>query len=124
VLGIFAALALVLAAVGVHGVLSYGVVQRRREIGIRMALGAKPSGMLRLVMGEGFGLTLAGLALGLAGALVATRLLASLLYGVTPTDPTTFLGVAAVLVMVAAAATAVPAWRAAKVDPARALRAE
>jgi len=122
--GLFAALALVLAAVGVHGVLSYGVAQRRREIGIRMALGAEPSGMLRLIVVEGLTLALAGLALGVAGAFALTRLLTSLLFGVTPTDPASFAAVIVVLLVVSLAATAVPAWRAARVDPARALRAE
>jgi len=123
-LSLFAIVALVLAAVGVHGVLSYGVVQRQREIGIRMALGADPAGVLRLVVGEGLALVLLGLLVGLAGALALTRLLASLLFGVSPTDPATFAGVAAVLTLVALAATAAPAWRAARIDPARALRAE
>ena len=122
--GLFAALALVLAAVGVHGVLSYGVVQRQREIGIRMALGARPAGMLRLIVFEGLTLALAGLALGVAGAFALTRLLASLLFGVTPTDPTSFAAVAALLLVVALGATALPAWKAARVEPARALRAE
>jgi len=122
--GLFAALALVLAAVGVHGVLSYGVAERRREIGIRLALGAEPAGMLRLIVAEGLVMALAGLALGVAGAVALTRLLSSLLFGVTPTDPLSFAAVVVVLLVVALAATAVPAWRAAQVDPARALRAE
>jgi hypothetical protein len=97
---------------------------RQREIGIRMALGARPGGLLRLIVFEGLMLAVAGLALGVAGALALTRLLTSLLFGVTPTDPASFAAVAALLLVVSLAATAVPAWRAARVDPARALRAE
>jgi len=122
--GLFAALALALAAVGVHGVLSHGVAERRREIGIRLALGAEPAGMLRLIVVEGLFLALAGLALGIAGAFALTRLISSLLFGVTPTDPASFGAVVVLLLVVSLVATAVPAWRAARVDPARALRAE
>jgi putative ABC transport system permease protein len=123
-LGLFAAVALGLAAVGIHGVLSYGVTERRRELGIRMALGARASDIVGLIMREGLGLTAAGLALGLAGALVMTRFLASLLFGVTPTDPATFAGVVATLAVVALLAIAVPARRAATTDPLVTLRSE
>ncbi len=123
-LGLFAAVALGLAAVGVHGVLSYGVTERRREIGIRMALGARASDIVGLIMREGLGLAAAGLALGLAGAFVLTRFLASLLFGVTPADPATFTGVVATLALVALAAIAAPARRAATVDPLVTLRSQ
>jgi predicted permease len=122
--GAFAALALVMACVGLYGVLAYSVEQRRREMGVRVAIGASPKALLGLVVGEGVRLTAAGLVLGLAGALVATRYLASLLYGVGPTDPAVFLGVAAVLLMVAAAASYVPARQAMRVDPVVILRDE
>jgi predicted permease len=122
--GLFAGIALALAAVGVHGVLSYGVVQRTREIGIRMALGARPTRVLRLVVGDGLVLTVAGLAIGLAGSAALTRLLTSLLFGVTATDPATFVAVAAFLTLVALVASYLPARRATKIDPAVALRTE
>lgn len=122
--GLFASVALALAVVGVHGVLSYGVTERTREIGIRMALGAHPARVLGLVVGQGLVLVLAGLAIGLAGAFALTRLLASLLFGVTPTDPATFAAVAGVLALVALAASYLPARRASRVDPLLALRHE
>jgi putative ABC transport system permease protein len=122
--GAFAAVALVLAAIGIHGVLSYTVAQRTRELGIRLALGAQPGRLVRLVVGQGLRLCGAGLALGLAGALLVTRLLETLLYGVTPLDPGTFFGVPAILLLVALAASYLPARRAARVDPILALRAE
>jgi putative ABC transport system permease protein len=121
-LGLLAAVALLLAAVGIHGVLSYGVSQRRREIGIRMALGARSSDMVGLVVREGVALAAIGLALGLAGAFALTRFLTSQLFGVAPTDPATFAAVAVLLALVALAATAAPARRAAAVDPMVALR--
>jgi len=122
--GAFAGLALLLASVGLYGVLSYEVTQRTPEIGVRMALGAGRGDVIRSVLGRALLLTAAGTALGLAGALALTRLLASALYGVEPFDPTTFATVPVVVVAVALMATAVPARRAAGVDPLRALRAE
>jgi putative ABC transport system permease protein len=123
-LGGFAALALVLAAVGIFGVISYSVTQRRQEIGIRRALGADAANVMALVIRQGMGLTAVGMAIGIAGAFAVTRLLQSLLFGVTPTDPLTFSIVAAVLAFVAFAASFLPAWRASHVDPAEALRHE
>jgi putative ABC transport system permease protein len=123
-LALFAALAIGLAALGVHGVLSYGVEQRAREIGVRVALGARPSGIMARVMGESLVLSAAGLAIGLAGAVVLTRLMSGLLFGVTPTDPLTFGAVAVLLLGVAVTASLVPARRAARIDPLVTLRAE
>ena len=124
ILGIFAALALTLAAVGVHGVLSYGVLQRTREIGIRMALGARPSSVLRLIVGQGVLLAAVGVALGLAGAVALTRVLTTLLFGVTPTDSPTLAVVVLVLIGSAVLASYLPARRAMRVDPSVALRVE
>jgi predicted permease len=121
-LGLFSLIALVLASVGIYGVMHYSVVQRTHEIGIRMALGARPGDVLRMVIGQGLALALAGLAVGLAGSWWLTRILSNLLYGVTPSDPQTFLSVSILLTAVAALATSIPAWRAAKVDPLLALR--
>ncbi len=118
----FAGLALALAAVGLYGLLSYSVAQRQREIGIRMALGSPASGVTRLVVGQGMRLALAGLAVGLAAALAASRLLGSLLHGIGSTDPATLAGVGVVLTAVAFTASWLPARRAARVDPLEALR--
>jgi putative ABC transport system permease protein len=123
-LGLFAAIALLLASVGIYGVVSFDVARRSQEIGIRMALGAEHTRVLRLVMRQGILLVAAGVALGLLAALALTRLLASQLYGIGTADPLTFGAVAALLLGVAVLATLVPARRAARVDPVVALRAE
>jgi predicted permease len=123
-ISIFGGLALVLAAVGIYGVVSYSVAQRTREIGIRIALGARRADVLRLVVGQGMILTLTGIAIGIAGAAAVTRLLADLLFEVSPTDPGTFLAIAVLLAGVAFFSSYVPARRAARVDPLEAIRAE
>lgn len=121
-MGIFAGLALLLTTVGLYGVLSYQVSQRTHEIGVRTALGARPRDVMRLVVRQGVLLTLAGICLGLLGALAGTRLISGLLFGVSATDPATFVGVALLLMFVALLACYFPAHRAAKVDPMTALR--
>ncbi len=121
-LGGFAGLALLLAAIGTYGVLSYTVAERRREIGIRMALGADQGNVLSQVMKQGLLLTLVGVVVGLAGAFAMNRLIASMLFGVQPTDPATLVGVVATITLVAALACWLPAWRASRVDPIVVLR--
>jgi ABC-type antimicrobial peptide transport system permease subunit len=123
-ISVFASLALALAAVGIYSVMSYLVGQRTREIGIRMALGAQRGDVLRLVIGQGLKLVVIGVAIGLIGSLTMTRVMASMLFGVSATDPMTFVGVALLLLVVAFLACWIPARRAAKVDPIIALRTE
>jgi ABC-type antimicrobial peptide transport system permease subunit len=120
----FAAIAAALAGVGLYGVLSYAVSQRVREIGVRMALGAEPRAVLGRVVGEGMSLVLAGLFVGVGAALLASRFLASILYGIEPTDAVAMGGACLFLTAVALSACALPAWRATRVDPAVALRSE
>ena len=122
ILGVFASIALILAAVGIYGVISYAVSLRTRELGIRIALGATGRQVSGLVLQQGVGLAIAGVAVGGAGAYWLTRLLSKLLFGVSATDPLTFVGVAALLTAIAAIASFVPARRAAKVDPLLAMR--
>jgi putative ABC transport system permease protein len=123
-LGVFAVVAVTLAAVGLYGVVAYSVTRRTREIGIRMALGAARGDVLSLVLGQTLVLTAAGIALGIGGAAGLTRYLAGMLFGVTPLDPTTFVGVALTFGAVAICAALVPARRATTVDPLVALRYE
>jgi ABC-type antimicrobial peptide transport system permease subunit len=121
---LFGALALVVASVGLYGVIAYSVAQRTHEMGVRAALGARRGDLLRLVVGEGMRITLIGIVLGAALSLAAGKFLAALLFGVTAHDPGTFVLVAVVLLGVAAIASVIPAWRAARADPTTALRAE
>jgi putative ABC transport system permease protein len=123
-LGVFAGAALLLAGVGIYGVVSYSVSQRRREMGIRIAIGAERGDVLRLVLGQGARAATLGIALGMAAALALTRLMASLLFGVSAADPLTFLAVALVLTIAALAASYIPARRAMRVDPMVVLRHE
>jgi putative ABC transport system permease protein len=123
-LGAFATVALLIAAIGIYGVLAYSVAQRTREIGLRLALGAAPSGVLRLVIGEGLKITVVGLAIGELGAFVLSRTLQSLVYDVPVRDPFTFAAVAVLLSAVALLACIVPATRAVRVDPMAALRCD
>jgi putative ABC transport system permease protein len=121
---LFGVLGLVLAAVGIYGVMSYTVQQRRHEIGVRIALGARPSTVIRLVMRRGATLALIGIVVGTIGGLVATRLMSKLLFGIAPSDPVTFASTAAMLGAVALIATYVPGHRATLVDPVAVLRGE
>ena len=123
-LGSFAALALALAAVGIHGLVAYSVAQRTHEIGVRVALGARHHDVLTLLVGEGMTLALVGAGIGLVAAVALTRVMSGLLFGVSPTDPATFAAIAAVLTIVALAASYIPARRSARIDPVVALRSE
>ncbi|MGH9584501.1 MAG: FtsX-like permease family protein, partial [Bryobacteraceae bacterium] len=123
-LGSFAIASLLLAALGIYAVIAYTVERRRREIGIRMALGATPSGILLDVLRTGATLVLAGTALGIGGALVLTQAMRGLLYGVSASDPASFLGAALLLAVVGLAAAYIPAYRASRIDPAVSLRQE
>jgi putative ABC transport system permease protein len=123
-LSMFAASALLLAVIGIYGVMSYVVTQRTQEMGVRLALGADPGDILRLVLGEGARLVIVGLLLGIGGAALLTRLLSTMLFEITPMDPLTYVVVVAVLAATAVAACQIPAWRATRADPLTALRAE
>jgi ABC-type antimicrobial peptide transport system permease subunit len=113
---------LLLVLMGIYGIIAYSVAQRTQEIGIRRALGAQPGDLLRLIVGHSFGLTVAGVAIGVAGALGLTRLMQTLLFHVSPTDPATFVIVALLFLLVALVASYIPARRATRVDPITALR--
>ncbi len=122
--GIFAAIGLLLAAIGIYGVMAYAVSERTHEIGVRAALGADRCHLLRLVLGEAAGLAAAGIAAGLAGSLLTTRLIRALLFHVEPTDPATFAAISVLLALTALVASYVPARRAMRADPMIALRYE
>jgi putative ABC transport system permease protein len=121
-LGVFAGAALLLAGVGIYGVVAYSVTERTHELGIRIALGAQPRDIFRLVVGQGLILILIGVGIGLAAAFALTRLMSGLLYGISPTDPTTFITISLLLAAIALLASYIPARRATKVDPMLSLR--
>lgn len=121
-LALFALVALILASVGIYGVMAYSVAQRTNEMGIRMALGAQKSDVINLVLRQGLRLTLVGVVIGVAGSLALTRVLEAQLFGITATDLPTFLGVSTLLMLVALAACLIPAMRAMRVNPMEALR--
>jgi putative ABC transport system permease protein len=123
-IGIFAGVAVLLAAIGLYGVISYSVAQRTQELGVRIALGAQRRDIFKLVLGQGLLVTIIGIAIGLAGSFVLTRFLSSLLFEVSPNDPTIIAGVSALMILVALAACYFPTRRAANVDPLVALRYE
>src|SRR6185503_4350726 len=123
ILAVFAGTALLLAAIGLYGVMAYLVTQRQAEIGIRLALGGGPRHVARMVIGDGMRMALLGIALGTVASLALARVLKGLLYGIAPTDPVTYVAIAVTLALVALAASALPARRATKADPVSALRA-
>jgi ABC-type antimicrobial peptide transport system permease subunit len=123
-LGLFSSIALLLALVGLYGVLAYYVSQRYHEIGVRMALGASRGQVAKIILSRGMGMVAVGLVLGIAGSYWATRLIQQLLFGVEPTDPTTFVVSALAFGMVALMACLLPAWRATRIDPVMVLQAE
>jgi putative ABC transport system permease protein len=123
-LALFALLAVVLAAVGIYGVMAYSVSQRTREMGVRLALGAQPVDVTRLVVGEGLRLAVLGVAIGIAVSLMLTRIMSTLVFAISPMDPLTFAAVTALLLAIALAACLVPAHRATRADPLAVLRAE
>ena len=122
--GLAGGVGLLIASIGVYGIVSFAVARRTREIGLRMAIGARRDQILRMILGHGMGLTAAGLTLGVAAALPAMRLASSLLYGVSPFDPLTFLAAPAGLLLVALAASLIPAYRATRLDPVTTLKHE
>jgi ABC-type antimicrobial peptide transport system permease subunit len=122
--GLFACIALIIAGVGLYGVVAFFVAQRTQEIGVRMAIGAQRSDVLRLVLGEAARMAAFGVIIGVVASLAISRLLTSLLFGISATDPLTFIGVAVLLSLVALAASFIPAYRATRVDPVTALRYE
>ena len=123
-LGLFAAIALLLSTIGIYGSISYSTRQRTNEIGVRIALGAQTLDVLRLIVGQGVGLALVGVGIGLAAAFLLTRTIKTFLFGVTPTDPLTFVAISVLLIVTAFIASLIPARRATKVDPLVALRSE
>ena len=123
-LGSFAGVALLLALIGIYGLIAYSLAQRTREVGIRRALGAQHRDILRLVVGQGLGLALAGVAVGVGGAVALTRVMTGLLFHVSATDPATFAGIALLFILVALAASYIPARRATRIDPMEALRVD